>query len=77
MSVEKIILSKLNNIEDLLANRVDEVLTFERACKHLDLSPSYLYKLTSEKRIPHYKPTGKRLYFSKAELDKWLMRNPS
>ncbi len=76
MSAEKLILNKLNNIEDLLKNRIDEVLNFERACKHLDLSPSYLYKLTSAHLIPHYKPSGKRLYFSKAELNAWLMRNP-
>ena len=76
MSAEKLILSKLNNIEDLLMNRIDEVLNFEQACKHLDLSPSYLYKLTSAHLIPHYKPSGKRLYFSKTELNAWLMRNP-
>ena len=76
MSSEKLILNKLNNIEDLLMNRIDEVLNFEQACKHLDLSPSYLYKLTSSQLIPHYKPSGKRLYFSKTELNACLLRNP-
>jgi len=35
-----------------------------------------MYKLTCSNRIPHFKPHGKVLYFSKAEIDAWLMKNP-
>lgn len=52
------------------------VLSFEEASKFLNLSKSYLYKLTSGGLIPHYKPQGKMLYFEKAELEEWLRRNP-
>jgi len=40
--------------------------------EYLNLSPSYIRKLTSEKGIPHRKPTGKRLYFVKSEIDDWI-----
>jgi hypothetical protein len=35
-----------------------------------------MYKLTCTSRIPHFKPHGKIIYFSKAEIDAWLMKNP-
>ena len=40
--------------------------------EYLNLSPSYIRKLTSIKAIPHRKPTGKRLYFVKSEIDTWI-----
>jgi len=52
------------------------VLSFEEASKFLNLSKSYLYKLTSCGQIPHYKPQGKILYFDKDELENWLRQNP-
>ena len=39
---------------------------------YIGVSESMLYKLTSNKEIPHYKPRGKMLYFAKEELDAWL-----
>ena len=52
------------------------VLSFEEASRVLNLSKSYLYKLTSGNLIPHYKPQGKMLYFEKTELEAWLRQNP-
>lgn len=52
------------------------VLSFEEASRFLNLSKSYLYKLTSGNLIPHYKPQGKMLYFEKMELEAWLRQNP-
>ena len=70
------ILEKLTTIENLLKGQTDKPLTFEEAADYLGLSKSYLYKLTSANKIPHYKPQGKRVYFAKVELDTWLLRNP-
>jgi len=39
------------------------------------LSKSYLYKLTSTSKIPHYKPMGKVLFFDKLEIDLYLKQN--
>lgn len=36
-----------------------------------------MYKLTCLNKIPYYKPPqGKNIYFSKEEIDKWLLKNP-
>ena len=74
--MENIILEKLTNIENLLKAQKGRPLTLEEAANYLGFSKSYLYKLTSACKIPHYKPQGKRLYFAKSELDAWLFRNP-
>jgi excisionase family DNA binding protein len=55
---------------------VKSILSFDEASLFLNLSKSYLYKLTSTGQIPHYKPKGKMLYFEKAELENWLRQNP-
>ena len=52
-----------------------EVLTFLEAKWYTGLSASCLYKKTSAGQIPHYKPTGKQIFFSRIELEKWLMQN--
>lgn len=41
----------------------------------MGVSESLLYKLTSSREVPHYKPRGKMLYFNKEELDQWLLQN--
>jgi excisionase family DNA binding protein len=72
----KEILEKLEKIEGLLKEQAAKPLNFEEACEYLNVSKSHLYKLTSAGLIPHYKPGGKMVYFSKPELDKWILRNP-
>lgn len=53
-----------------------EVLSFEEARVYLDnISSSYLYKLTSARKIPHYCPTGKLIYFRRSELDDWVFKS--
>ena len=65
---------KINNLEMNLLNQ-KTVLTFDEAARYSGLSRSYLYKLTSARRIPHYKPNGKMIYFNREELDNYLLRN--
>ena len=52
-----------------------EVLTFLEAKLYTGLSASCLYKKTSSGQIPHYKPTGKQVFFNRTELEAWLMQN--
>lgn len=54
-----------------------KVLTFEEGCLHISYEPSYVYKLTSSKRIPFSKPTGKFIRFDVDELDEWQMSRKS
>ncbi len=51
-----------------------QILTFTKACEYIGISKSHGYKLTSTNQIPHSK-RGRRLFFDKAELDKWLLGN--
>ena len=72
------IIVRLNAIErklDELAALNKETLNLKEAARYLNMSCSHLYKLTSAKEIPHYKPRGKQVYFEKRELDKWLLQN--
>ena len=72
------ILERLNVIErklDELAVANKEVLNLKEAARYLNMSCSHLYKLTSAKEIPHYKPRGKQVFFERKELDKWLLQN--
>jgi excisionase family DNA binding protein len=65
---------RLSSIEELLLSQ-KTVLNFTEAAAYCGLSKSYLYKLTSAAGIPCYKPQGKQIYFSRSELDKWLLSN--
>lgn len=51
------------------------ILSLNEAAKFLKLSKSFLYKMTSQKIIPHYIPGGKRIYFKKSDLEDWLLKN--
>lgn len=73
--MEKSIEMRVAELENLVLHSKN-VLSFEEASRFLNLSKSYLYKLTSGNLIPHYKPQGKVLYFEKTELEAWLRQNP-
>nr|WP_308661111.1 helix-turn-helix domain-containing protein [uncultured Alistipes sp.] len=73
--MEKSIEMRVAELENLVLH-TKNVLSFEEASRFLNLSKSYLYKLTSGNLIPHYKPQGKMLYFEKTELETWLRQNP-
>jgi excisionase family DNA binding protein len=68
-------LGTVENAVKMAGLATKEVLTFDEAAKFAGLSKSYLYKLTSGQRIPHYKPAGKMCYFNRMELQTWLMQN--
>lgn len=69
---------RLAKIEDLLKMQnllKKDVLNVKETAEYLKLSESHIYKLTSKKRIPHFCPLGKKLFFNRQELDEWLQRN--
>ena len=51
------------------------VLTASETAEFLGLSKSYLYKLTMNRQIPHYKPLGKVIYFDLKEVEDWARQN--
>ena len=72
-------MKELKNITDAISAKVavntKEVLTTDEAASYMGVSKSYLYKLTMEKRIPHYKPMGKMCFFNRKEIEMWLQAN--
>lgn len=73
--MEKTLEMRVEELERMLF-LTKSVLSFNEASRFLNLSKSYLYKLTAGNLIPHYKPQGKMLYFEKSELEAWLRQNP-
>lgn len=74
---------KIQNIENSIRQLkndfwvVKEILSSSEVCEFLGISESYLYRLTSSKQIPHYKPNGKMIFFNRKEVCQWAMRNPA
>jgi len=65
----------VNEVTKKLALLQKDTLNSREAAMYLGVSLSRLYKLTCYGQIPHYKPGGKTMFFSRAELDAWRLRN--
>jgi len=63
------------NTNSISENLNKEILNFNEACTFLDYSKSYLYKLTHTRKIVHFKPNNKKIYFKRSDLEAWLLRN--
>lgn len=62
--------------EVLTANATTkEILTFDEACMYMGVTRSHLYKLTSTRKLTHFKPNGKMIYFKRDDLAAWLLQN--
>ena len=61
-------------VESLVSD-AKEILTSKEACKYLGYTNSYLYKLTSENKIPYYRPTNGHILFVRKELNNWVTNN--
>lgn len=70
---------ELREVADLIAAGVKitqkEVLSCSEAAAYMNVSLSHLYKLTAERKVPHFKPMGKMVYFNRLELEQWLQTN--
>ena len=56
-------------IQEFLNNQ-----NISEVAEYLSMAKSSIYKMTSERNIPHFK-TGKKLLFKRSELDEWLTEN--
>jgi len=52
-----------------------DILTTKEVALYTGLSLSHIYKLTAQHAIPHFKPTGKVVYFEREELIRWMKQN--
>ncbi|HKC68144.1 MAG TPA: helix-turn-helix domain-containing protein [Bacteroidia bacterium] len=61
----------LNEQSDKSETNQPEFLNLKEAAKYLNLANQTIYGLTSKNEIPFLK-RGKKLYFKKSELEKWI-----
>jgi len=62
---------KVDNVRTV-GKPTDELLNIEQASKMLNLTVQTIYALIRDKKIPYMKPTGRRVYFSKNDLETWI-----
>ena len=65
---------RLDRIERLTLISAKAILDLDEAVLFTGFSKGHLYRLTSERQIPHYKKSRK-LYFKKSELEAWLLED--
>lgn len=66
------ILARLERIERTLRIGLSRVMDAESCADYLGVTVQSVYRMTSGCEIPHYK-RGKSVYFSKEEIDRWLL----
>lgn len=66
--------ARLDRLEQITLIGAKSVLNLEEAVLFTGLSKGHLYRLTSERGIPHFKMC-RHLYFKKQELEDWMLRN--
>lgn len=73
-ATETLLSAILKQLELLPARLIPpkSVMGLEEFCEYTGTSRRYAYRLTSENRVPHYKPNGKKIFFRREEVDKWL-----
>lgn len=68
------IAKELTAIKQAAVLGAKNVLNMDDAVALTGMSKNYLYKLVSQKRIPHYKNAGgKRTFFKREELEAWML----
>ena len=55
-------------------DKVNHLLSLDEACDYLNITQSTMYKYTSSRKIPFYKP-NKKIFFEKNDLDYWIRSN--
>jgi excisionase family DNA binding protein len=55
--------------------QTQKALSVDEAAAFTGYSRNYLYKLIHQKRIPHFKPMGGRVFFRQEELEAFIFRN--
>ncbi len=70
------VLEVMTEVRDLLLLQKD-VFTLNEVSAYTGFEKSYIYKLTSQRKIPHCKsPGGKNLFFKRSDINHWLTQNP-
>lgn len=66
-------MAKLEALEIAVASQ-KEIMTLDEVSAYTGFSKQLLYRLTSSREIPFYKPNNGKLFFKRAEIEVWLTR---
>jgi len=66
---------QIDELKRLLISGTKEVLNIDECSMLTGYSKNFLYKLTSQRAIPFYKPLGGSIRFKKSEVEDWLLQN--
>lgn len=70
------LLSHFENVEKI-AYAAKDFLSIDEVAAYLQVSKSYVYKLTMNKELTVFKPNGKNIFILRDDLNQWIKRNPS
>lgn len=73
--VEVLVQDAVNAIKNKIEDE-KEMLTISEAAEYLQISKGSMYKMTSSRQIPFYKPTGKMIYIHRQDLVDWVKKHP-
>jgi len=67
----------LNDMLELMKHSTaKKILSVEEVARYLGVSPSCIYKWTSQRIIPHSKvQNGKILFFDRQKITRWALQN--
>jgi excisionase family DNA binding protein len=66
---------RLKNIEKMTVLAAKRMLSVKDVSLLTGFAESYVRKLVEESRLPHYRPTGKMIFFDREEIDSFLRTN--
>lgn len=69
------LLAHLKNVEKI-AYAAKDFLNIDEVAAYLQVSKSFVYKLTSTKELTVYKPNDKNIFVLRDDLNDWIRRNP-
>ena len=72
--MEEELLKHVRAIRQLLTLNKD-MISLEEFCIYTGISKANAYKLTSGRKIPFYRPFGKKIYFDMQEVTEYLKHN--
>ncbi|MBW7675669.1 helix-turn-helix transcriptional regulator [Chryseobacterium chendengshani] len=53
----------------------EQIMTIQEVADNTGLQVSYIYQLTSKRKIPHYKPGNGKLIFKRSEIQEFIFSN--
>ena len=66
---------KLDKIMSYTILAAKNVLDVKDVCALTGYGPDYIYKLAAQGKLPHYYPTGRKMFFDRAEIEAWMKQN--